>query len=63
LPPSYEFVGFANRSATRQSVEKFLAEPPGSDLDVGVEGVLTIIRTLAMVAAGCATAAAILGKV
>ena len=46
---------------TRQSVEKFLAEPPGSDLGVGVDGVLSVIRTLAMVAAGCATAAAILG--
>lgn len=46
---------------TRQSVEKFLAEPPGSDLGVGVEGVLSAIRTLAMVTAGCATAAAILG--
>jgi hypothetical protein len=46
---------------TRQSVEKFLAEPPGSDLGVGVDGVLSAIRTLAMVAAGCATAAAILG--
>jgi hypothetical protein len=46
---------------TRQSVEKFLAEPPASDLGVGVDGVLSIIRTLAMVAAGCATAAAILG--
>ena len=46
---------------TRQSVEKFLAEPPGSDLGVGVDGVLSAIRTLAMVTAGCATAAAILG--
>ncbi|WP_395690569.1 hypothetical protein [Nocardioides sp.] len=46
---------------TRESVEKFLAEPPGSDLDLGVDAVLTLIRTLAMVAAGCATAAAILG--
>ena len=46
---------------TRESVERFLAEPPGSDLGVSVDGVLTLIRTLAMVAAGCATAAAILG--
>ncbi|HEU5036756.1 MAG TPA: hypothetical protein VFT70_07120 [Nocardioides sp.] len=46
---------------TRQSVEKFLAEPPGSDLGVDVDGVLSVIRTLAMVTAGCATAAAILG--
>lgn len=50
-----------NTLETRQSVEKFLAEPPGSDLGVGVDGVLSAIRTLAMVTAGCATAAAILG--
>ncbi len=46
---------------TRQSVEKFLAEPPGNDLGVGVQGVISLLRTLSMVAAGCATAAAILG--
>ncbi|MBZ5738309.1 hypothetical protein [Nocardioides mangrovi] len=46
---------------TRESVESFLSEPPGSDLGVGVDGVLSVIRTLGMVAAGCATAAAILG--
>lgn len=46
---------------TRESVESFLAEPPGSDLDLGVDGVLSIIRVLCMIAAGCATAAGILG--
>lgn len=46
---------------TRESVQKFLSEPPGQDLGLGVDGVLSIIRTVAMVAAGCATAAAILG--
>ena len=46
---------------TRESVEQFLAEPPGRDLGVDVDGVLSIMRTLALVAAGCATAAAILG--
>ncbi|GAB6984630.1 hypothetical protein [Nocardioides pyridinolyticus] len=46
---------------TRESVERFLAEPPGSDLGVGVDGILSIMRTLALVAGGCATAAAILG--
>ena len=46
---------------TREAVEKFLAEPPGNDLGIGVEGVLTALRTASMVAAGCATAAAILG--
>jgi hypothetical protein len=42
-------------------VEKFLSEPPGDGLGLEVDGVLTIIRALAMVAAGCATAAAVLG--
>jgi hypothetical protein len=46
---------------TRESVQKFLSEPPGDDLGMGVEGVLGVLRTLSMVAAGCATAAAILG--
>ena len=46
---------------TRESIERFLSSPPGSDLGVGVAGVQTMIRTFAMVAAGCATAAAILG--
>jgi hypothetical protein len=46
---------------TRAGVEKFLSEPPGDGLGLEVDGMLTIIRTLAMVAAGCATAAAILG--
>lgn len=46
---------------TRTAIEKFLAEPPGDDLGIGVGGVQAIIRTLAMVTAGCATAAGILG--
>lgn len=46
---------------TRESIEKFLAEPPGNDLGLGVQGVLDILRVFGMVAAGCATAAAILG--
>lgn len=46
---------------TRESIERFLAEPPTDDLGLDVPGVITILRTLSMVAAGCATAAAILG--
>jgi len=46
---------------TRQAVQKFLAEPPGDGLGVGVSEVLEALRILCMVAAGCATAAAILG--
>src|SRR5687767_3583002 len=46
---------------TRESIERFLAEPPGNDLGLEVQGVLEILRVFGMVAAGCATAAAILG--
>ena len=46
---------------TRQAIEKFLAEPPGSGMGVSVESIITFLHTSAMVAAGCATAAAILG--
>lgn len=46
---------------TRESVERFLSEPPVEDLGIGVEEVITVMRTAAMVAAGCATAALILG--
>ena len=46
---------------SRVAVEKFLAEPPGSALGTDVDSVITLIRTLAMVTAGCATAAGILG--
>ena len=47
---------------TREAVEKFLAEPPGDELGLGVAGrARHAARRSAMVAAGCATAAAILG--
>lgn len=46
---------------TRQAVERFLAGPPGSDLGITTTSVLDTLRVVSMVAAGCATAAAILG--
>lgn len=46
---------------TQESINDFLSTPPGSDLGVGHDTVVTVIRTLAMVTAGCATAAGILG--
>lgn len=46
---------------TRESVERFLAEPPGRDLGVGTDGILTLMRVAALVTGGCAAAAAILG--
>jgi len=46
---------------TQEKINDFLSRPPGSDLGVGADTVVTVIRTLAMVTAGCATAAGILG--
>ena len=46
---------------TQESIQDFLSTPPGSDLGIGVDGVVNLLRTTAMVAAGCATAAGILG--
>lgn len=57
----FDRVGTLQTLETRESVEKFLAEPPGADLGVGVDGVLTLLRVVSMVTAGCATAAVILG--
>jgi len=57
----YDRIAGLHSIETRDAVESFLAQPPGADLGLDVDGVLTIIRTLSMIAAGCATAAAILG--
>ncbi len=46
---------------TREAVEGFLDSPPGSGLGMSVSSVLSVMHVLGMVAAGCATAAAILG--
>lgn len=46
---------------TREAVAKALAEPPFDGLGLSVEEVLAGARVLAMVAAACATATAILG--
>jgi uncharacterized membrane protein SpoIIM required for sporulation len=57
----WETVSRLRSLETRQAIEKFLAEPPGSGMGVSVEAIITFLHTSAMVAAGCATAAAILG--
>ena len=49
------------RSRPAPTIQRFLSEPPGSDLGVGLESLLSLLRTVSMVAAGLATAAAILG--
>lgn len=45
----------------REQVEMFLAEPPGSGFGLTTRETLDLLRVLALVAAGCATATAILG--
>ena len=47
--------------ATREAVEKYLSEPPGDTLNLGVHDVLDLIRVLATIAAVCAAATAVLG--
>jgi len=47
--------------AMREAIEKFLSEPPGDGLGLTVDGTRTILKALSLVAAGCATAAGILG--
>jgi hypothetical protein len=46
---------------SRESVEEFVSEPPGSDLGLTVEGTLQILRAVATVAGVCAAVAAVLG--
>src|SRR4051794_22205787 len=46
---------------SRDAVERFVSQPPGSDLGVGVEAVLDIVRTVSMAAAALGAAAAVLG--
>jgi hypothetical protein len=44
-----------------QRIDRIIAEPPGSELGLSADAMLTATRTLLMVTAGCATAAGILG--
>ena len=57
----FERIAGLHTLETQRSVEAFLSEPPGDGLGLGLQGIQDILHTLAMVAAGCAAAAAILG--
>ena len=57
----FERLGDLRSLESRTSIQKFLSEPPGSDLGLGLEAVLDLLRVVAMVGAALATAAAILG--
>ena len=57
----FERLGDLRSLESRTSIEKFLSEPPGSDLGLSLESVLDLLRLVAMLGAALATAAAILG--
>lgn len=57
----FERLTTLNSLETREAIDRFLAEPPGRGSGLDTETVLSAVRALAMVAGGCAAAAAILG--
>lgn len=57
----FEQISELHTIESQESVRRFLSEPPADELGIGTDTVTTILRITAMVAAGCATAAAILG--
>ncbi len=57
----FETITSLNTLETREAVTQFLSEPPGEGLGLDVSGALLVLRTVSMVAAGCAAVAAVLG--
>jgi hypothetical protein len=57
----FERLGDLRSVESRSAIQRFLEQPPGSDLGLGLESVLDLLRVVAMVGAALATAAAILG--
>jgi hypothetical protein len=57
----FETITSLNTLETREAVSQFLSEPPGQGLGLDVSGALLVLRTVSMVAAGCAAVAAVLG--
>jgi hypothetical protein len=57
----FERLGDLRSIESRLAIEEFINQPPGSDLGLDLESVLDILYVVSMVAAGLATAAAILG--
>lgn len=58
---AFESIGSMRSLETRQAVEEFLAEPPGSGLGLGVEAVLDLMHAMSLVTGACAAAMAVLG--
>jgi len=57
----FETIGTLYSLEKRHQIELLLATPPWSGLGIGVDGVRQVIHVATLIAAGCATAAAILG--
>jgi hypothetical protein len=57
----FETVTNLHTIETRQAVSEFISQPPGEGLGLDVPGALLVLRTVSMVAAGCAAVAAVLG--
>jgi len=57
----FERVGSLRSVESRLAIEEFINRPPGSDLGLDLESVLDLLYVVSMIAAGLATAAAILG--
>ena len=57
----FDYVAGLRTLDSREQIAEVLSEPPGSDLGVSVSTAIDALRVLAFVAAGCATAAAVLG--
>jgi hypothetical protein len=57
----FETVTNLHTLETRQAVSQFISQPPGDGLGLDVSGALLVLRTVSMVAAGCAAVAAVLG--
>jgi hypothetical protein len=57
----FDTISRLNTLEAREAVAQSLSELPGEGLGIGVSGALSALRTLSMVAAGCAAVAVVLG--
>src|SRR5262245_36908956 len=58
---AFERVASFHHLETREALTELLAEPPVKGLGLDLEGALVVLQAFAMVTAGCAAAAMILG--
>lgn len=58
---AFEVLGRVRSLETREAIERFLAEPPGSGMGLDVEGVIQVLQVTATAAAVIASMTAVLG--